>query len=158
MGSCLFRLELLTDHEPRRRDGDSTWVAPVLPHPGPLPRGEGESSADFREYDDSSHRMAHGSWAAACSDGNCSRTMNRGRSQSLREEDTSALTPALSPRRGRIVASRRVSRWFQWTGGSWKGPRQRNRAQTRRFCRSNPSQRYLKFGPRMDTNGHEFKI
>jgi hypothetical protein len=45
--------------------------------------------------DDSCHRMAHGSWAVACSDGNCSRTMNRRRSQSLREEDTSALTPAL---------------------------------------------------------------
>ena len=27
-----------------------------------LPRGEGESSADSQGYDDSSHRMAHGSW------------------------------------------------------------------------------------------------
>jgi len=65
--------------------------------PCPLPRGEGELPADFREYDDSSHGMAHGAWAVASSDWNCSRTMNRGRSQSLREEDTSALTPGPLP-------------------------------------------------------------
>ena len=52
--------------------------------------------------------------------------MNRGGSQSLREEATSALTPALSPRRGRIVASRRVSHWFQWAEGSWKGRSRRD--------------------------------
>ena len=56
--------------------------------------------------------------------------MNRGGSESLREQNTSALTPsfaeatagrpALSPRRGGIVAGRRVSRWFQWMGGSWE--------------------------------------
>ena len=44
--------------------------------------------------------------------------LNRVGSQSLREEHTSALTPALSPRRGRIVASRKVFQAFQWPEGS----------------------------------------
>jgi len=137
-------------HEPMRRDVDPTWLAPVPPHPCPLPRGEGESPADFREYDDSSHRLAHGSWAAACSDGNCSRTMNRGRSQSLREEDTSALTPALSPRRGRIVASRRVSRWFQWTGGSWAGKKPGAHGVTRPTIRRQAGQAESKWNPALN--------
>jgi len=80
--------------------------------------GVGAALCHRTPYD---HKRTAGSWGVACSDGNCLRTMNRDGSQPLQEEDTSALTPALSPRRGRIVASRRVSRWFQWAGGSWAG-------------------------------------
>jgi hypothetical protein len=84
---------------------------------------EGESWPVAESAGDSSGRRVHGLWAVACSDWNGSRGMNRRRSQSLREEDTSALTPALSPRRGGIVASRRVSRRFQRS----EGPRLRSR-------------------------------
>ena len=50
-------------HGPRRKDDDSTWLGPVPPHPGPLPKGEGEWSPVAESADDSSGRKIHGSWA-----------------------------------------------------------------------------------------------
>ena len=63
-------------YEPRRKDDvpHNRGLFPLTPALGE----RGNRRQTFGNYDDSSHRMAHGSWAGACSVWNCSRTMNRG--------------------------------------------------------------------------------
>ena len=108
MGSCLFRWELLTDHESRperarlghcnvRCRGKVGKFRSSHPAGRCCARGRAHSGAIARHV---TTPVIHGSWAVACSDGNCSRIMNRGRSVPVSGTATSAAG-------GRLVSSDR---------------------------------------------------